>query len=147
MPTHTRLATIGAATALALGLAACGGNDDDSGRADEGITPIVTLPFLEVSPRIGANTMDVTCPSGGNVDIATPADGSRVVTTDSSYESEQITVGQTKSILVPTTETSVIQVTPDSKDCTVSVQAGAAASLGDYTVSERTVFAISLPRD
>lgn len=179
MTNHTRTLAIITAGVLALGLTACGGNDDQDtsdgltvsvsqdGPAVEGITdemrnnqsittgpedvdgpiPVVTLPFLEAAPRVGSNTLDITCPFGGRADIATPAEGSRVVTPDADYDLELIPSDRPVSIPIPDAETSVIQVTPDMQDCTVSGQAGAGASYGDYTVSETTVFAISVPRE
>lgn len=111
-----------------------------------GPIPVVTLPFLEADPISGTNTIDITCPFGGRADIATPAEGRCVVTPDTDYDYELIMSDRPASIPVPDAETSVIQVTPDMQDCTVSAQAGAVGSLGDYTVSEATVFAISVPR-
>ena len=113
----------------------------------DGPIPVITLPFLEAAPRVGSNTLDITCPFGGRADIATPADGIRVVDLDTDYDYELIPSDRPATIPVPDAETSVIQVTPDMQDCTVSVQAGAGASFGDYTVSETTVFAVSVPRD
>ena len=179
MTTHTRLLTVLTAGILTLGLAACGGDDDqataeesmtvsasESGAAVEGITddmrdggftvgaddvegtiPVVTVPFPTSTPRGGANTFTITCPFGGRADIATPAAGDRVVRPDTAYDYQEIPTDRPLDIPAPVGETSVIQISPDMDECQVSITAGPAASMGDYTVTEPTVFAISVPRD
>lgn len=157
----TRTRTLAALTAgvLTLGLTACSGDDQapaeesmtvstsESGAAVEGTIPVVTVPFPTSTPRGGANTFTITCPFGGRADIATPAAGDRTVRPDTSYDYQEIPTDSPLDIPAPAGETSVIQISPDMDECQVSIAAGPVASMGDYTVTEPTVFAISTPRD
>lgn len=175
----TRTLAVLTAGVLTLGLAACGGDDQDSadpsmtvsvsqdGPAVEGITddmrnnrsvttgpddvtgpvPVVTVPFLASTPRVGSNSFTFTCPFGGRADIATPVGSSRIVREDADYDFELIPSDRPLTLLAPAGETSVIQITPDMDTCQVRIDAGAGVSMGDFTVDQRTIFAISTPRD
>lgn len=137
-----RATTAGILATTALALTACSDNADATEPADETV-PVVTMPFGEPSTRLGSdNTLEAACTDGGKYEITSSSTGIRVVTPDASYQVNALSDGET-TIPIPESETSVVQIIPSGGECTVRGQQGPAASLGEYTITERTVFAIS----
>lgn len=136
-----RLTLIPAILALGAALAACGDSQEDANAG--GTVPVITMPFIKYdSPIAGDNSLTVECPNGGSYGVAAPDDGLRVVTLETEYQLHEFSDGEI-SIPVPDAEMSVVQIIPNGGECMVRGEQPPAA-LGEYTITERTVFAISV---
>lgn len=157
--TFKKLTAVALAATAALAVASCSSDKDDEAAAQSSIdarvsaiqnpepaagiqghyVPTYALPFADITGKmLGVSAVSVTCPDGGYGEWTRPAFGERVVRPDAEVARQEI--GSSGVSYPVENPTAVLQVVPRSGSCHVEARNGDAASLGEYDVTERTIF-------